>query len=111
MSGPSYGARERATKALANVAGRLAPGTYDRVLEQVAESMQEAFDLGHKSAGGAQMDKPPAMGGFLEIALDQEEIDALGWVIDFYLTGHGADVDDAVIERFAEKIALFRRKR
>jgi hypothetical protein len=117
VSGPSSGAVDSATALLTGVRPQLMPLVYSDLHKAVAAALQEKFDLGHKSAGGAQMDKPPCMGGWLEIALDQAEVDALG-----FLASCATNPKDSLSEniktehrvaltRFLEKISLFRSRR
>lgn len=118
MSGPSSGALEGATKILDGV--EIGPHAYDTLHARIAEGLQEKFDLGHKSAGGAQTERAPCMGGWLEIALDQEEIDALCDIATYAIDPtdyHSSETLNAInpgtipaLTRFLEKISLFRSK-
>jgi hypothetical protein len=78
----------------------------------VREAIQNAFDLGHKAAGGSIV--PDVIGcgpwKFIEIAMDREEIDAVGRVVEAATHRAGGPVSHAALARFLEKISILRRK-
>lgn len=108
MSGPSSGALDTATKLLEKVKTEIGPHAYDTLHASMATALQEKFDLGHKSAGGAQIGDKPSMVGWLEVAIDQAEIDALGDLVDIALDSLIEPKAADALMRFAEKIVLHR---
>jgi hypothetical protein len=83
-------------------------------LEMVNQkAIQHAFDLGHKAAGGSIV--PDVMGGgpwkFVEIAMDRDEIDVIGALVERQRDRAGGPAEHAACVRFLDKIEIFRRKK
>lgn len=81
---------------------------FDTAAARVVEAIRDGFESGFKAAGGSIVPDvtDPLKTKYVEIALDQEEIDAVYGIIDNQDRGPLSEP----LTRFLEKIELFRRR-
>jgi hypothetical protein len=87
-------------------------GIHTDDLKRWQDSIQHAFDLGHKASGGSIV--PDAMRGctwdLVEIALDRNEVDAVGAAAERAATERWDPRTHRALVSFLDKISFFRRK-
>jgi hypothetical protein len=97
---------------LRGVRAAITDDQYIDAIGRIMSAIQDAFDLGHKAAGGSIV--PDAMRGgtwdLVEIALDRNEVDAVGAAAERAATERWDPRTHRALVSFLDKINIFRKK-